>query len=510
MKSLKILVLLTLSVHPSIAQGIRTYSLSLARSTRPPSNSIDALAVSGDTLWLGTSKGLGLTINGSNWQSFANSTPFDDKGISAVAASSGLVWAAVGYSEKKDGEFIQTGDGLNWSNDGGMTWIHVPQPVDSGTVNTITYGINQIRALAITVRQQNITFDIALTNGAVWIASFAGMLRKSTNSGITWERVVLPPDHLDSISPTDTLDFDLSPAGGALGLRENLNHRVFSVVAGSDSILWVGTAAGVNRSTDGGISWRRYSHQNQSSPISGNFVVALNEQLYQSNRVIWAATVNATASEEQPGVSFTDDMGATWTTTLLGERAHNIAFKDSIVYVASDRGIFRSDDYGQSWMLSGTISDQNSLQRFSLQPIYAVAVKGDTIWVGGPDGIAFTLDTPTNPFGSTWRIFRTFESVLASGNTYSYPSPFSPDEEVVRIHYAVKANASPVTIRIFDFAMQPVRTLIQNAPRQGFSEYDEIWDGRNDKGDVITNGVYFYHIQPGDEGGSWGKIFVIR
>src|SRR3990172_6605047 len=245
------------------------------------------------------------------------------------------------------------------------------------------------------------------------------MLRKSTDFGITWNRVVLPPDNLNSISPTDTLDFDLSPSGGTLGLRENLNHRVFSVYASNDSTLWAGTAAGINRSTDGGTSWTRFSHQNQASPISGNFVVAINGLTYQSKNMIWAATVNALGEDEQQGVSFSDDLGLTWSTTLLGERAHNISFKDSIVYVGTDRGVFRS------------------------------------------------------------------------GNTYSYPSPFSPDDEIVRIHYALTGSSDVVTIRIFDFSMHPVRTLIQNAPRQSLSEYDEIWDGRTDNGSLATNGARF-------------------
>lgn len=510
MKSLMTIVFVVGALSTLSAQGIQSYSLSSTSSTQPPSNSIDALTVMGDTVWLGTSRGLGLSTNGIAWKSFTNVYPFDDKGISAIATFNGMIWAAIGYSVKKDGEFIQTGAGLNWSSDRGATWNHVDQPLDAGTVDTLLYGLNTIRALAITVPQQNITFDIALTDSAVWIASFAGMLRKSTNFGSSWDRVILPPDYLDSISPADTLDFDLSPVGGGLGLRENLNHRVFSVHASSDSVLWVGTAAGINRSTDQGVSWRRFSHQNQAQPISGNFVVALNEQFYQSQQILWAATVNAVAIDEQPGVSFSTDMGSSWSTTLLGERTHNFAFQDSIVYVASDRGVFRSDDVGQSWVLTGTIVDQTTLQRFTSRPIYAVAAKGDTIWIGGPEGIAFTIDSPTERFGSTWRIFRTFEPVLSSGKSYSYPSPFSPGDEVVRIHYAVGPPAQSITIRIFDFAMQPVRTLIQNASRAGSSEYDEIWDGTNERRELVTNGVYFYRIQIGDDDGIWGKIFVIR
>ena len=55
---------------------------------------------------------------------------------------------------------------------------------------------------------------------------------------------------------------------------------------------------------------------------------------------MWAATVNANDPDEIKGVSYSDNAGQTWKTTLLGEWAHNIAVKDSIVYIATDNGLF--------------------------------------------------------------------------------------------------------------------------------------------------------------------------
>ncbi|MBI2619741.1 MAG: exo-alpha-sialidase [Ignavibacteriales bacterium] len=476
----------------------------------PNSNSVGALAVSGDTVWFGTGRGLSYSLDGFLWRHFTNTATFDDKGISAISISEELVWASIGFTERRDDNFIQVGGGLHWSSDRGITWNKVPQPVDEGTIDTLTYGNNRIRALAITVPQQNITFDISQTSGIVWIASFAGMLRKSTNRGASWQRVILPPDNLNSISPDDTLDFDLTPSGGALGLRENLNHRVFSVHASSDSTIWVGTAAGINKSTDAGISWERFSHQNQVLPISGNFVVAINEQTLQTRRILWASTVNAVDPDERQGVSYSENGGLSWTTVLLGERAHNIAFKDSVVYVATDRGVLRSADFGQTWIRSGTIYDQENHQRFTGSAIYAVALKGDTVWIGGPEGTAFTIDSPSQMFGMSWKVFRTYEPIGNTPRTYAYPTPFSPDDESLRIHYGTQGRDSRVTIWIFDFAMQPVKTLLQNAYRTGSIEHDELWNGMDDRGNRVTNGVYFYRIEVAGEETSWGKILVIQ
>jgi len=82
MKTLKSVIMLLIAFQASAAQGIQTYALGAAASAQPPSNSIDALVASGDSLWIGTSKGLGLAVKGSAWKNFTNMTPFDGKGIS--------------------------------------------------------------------------------------------------------------------------------------------------------------------------------------------------------------------------------------------------------------------------------------------------------------------------------------------------------------------------------------------------------------------------------------------
>ena len=493
----------------------KVYQLNSGRSSSLSlSNSISDIFVQQDTVWFGTEKGLSFTSNGGlTWINFSGTATFDNKGISAIAIKDNDIWVATGYTTKLGDESIQTGGGLHYSIDHGVTWSFIPQPVDQGTVDTLIYGINKIRALAVTVPQQNITFDIALTKNTVWTASWAGMLRKSRLDSIGFTRVILPPDSLNQISPSDSLIFDLSPSGGRLGLTENDNHKVFSVYASNDSVIWVGTAGGINKSTDGGVSWRKFSHQNQNFAISGNFVVALKEQVLPARRIMWAATVNANDPDETKGVSYSEDGGETWKTTLLGEWAHNIAVKDSLVYIATDNGLFRSSDFAESWIRSGSIYDPSNLQRFVATDCYGVGVKGDTVWYGGPEGIAYTIDSPSQLFGSAWHIFRTAEQVENNKKTYSFPNPLSPNNEPVRIHYSLGTTnfgIKEITIRIFNFAMHPVRTLIQNASRLSGKEYDEIWDGKSDNRSLVANGVYFYRVEIDNQDPLWGKIIVLK
>jgi photosystem II stability/assembly factor-like uncharacterized protein len=513
-RSLPVVGLLFVLAAAAYAQPVRSYQLAPPTSQPLPlSNVVNDLLPRGDTLWAGTERGLSRTLDaGASWQSYASVAPFDGKSISAIAMHGRTICAASAYSKNAADQTVPAGGGFYFSTDLGATWTYTPQCVDAGLIDTIhTYGATGIRSLAITTDANNITYDLALTSTAVYAANFAGMLRRSTDGGQTWQKVVLPPDGEPSfIRATDTLTFDLSPTSGNAGLLGNLNHRVFSVFASSDSVIWVGTAGGINKTTDAGFSWRKYSHQNQSRPISGNFVVAIREMRWGTRTLVWAATVNAESSDEQRGVSVTDDGGATWTTCLLGEFAHNIAVRDSIAYVATDNGVFRSNDGGLSWQQSGTIADPFTGQRFASSTAYAVATMGDTVWVAGPDGTAFTVDVPGQPFGTAWHVFRAYQPVAKSSDVYAYPTPFSPSNDYVRLHYRVGAASGRVTVRIFDFAMNPVRLLLHDASRTPGMEHDELWNGTNDSGNRVANGVYFFRVEVDGQSSGWGKVLVIE
>jgi hypothetical protein len=105
---------------------------------------------------------------------------------------------------------------------------------------------------------------------------------------------------------------------------------------------------------------------------------------------------------------------------------------------------------------------------------------------------------------------RASEPLTAEVETYAYPNPFSPRFDVTRVHYRLPGGASTVTVEVFDFGMQRVRTLLHDAARSGQDEYDAIWDGTDDSGSRVRNGVYFYRVTPSGGNPSWGKIMVLQ
>lgn len=505
---------------PALAQKQRLQRYTL--STVPdqpllPDNSISQLASLSNELWLGTGKGLVKSINnGRSWVSYGDNLAFANNGIFALAIRGSAVWVSTGFDENTGSNgTVQTGSGYAYSFDDGATWHHVSQTLDARGDSIVSYGINDsLWLLPVVVPEQNVTFDISLTPKTIWIASWASGLRKSIDSGATWTRIILPPDVRNSINPTDTL---WSTVGGKrifqrFDPRANNNMLAFSVHAVDDDTIWCGTAGGVNKSTDSGKSWIRFTHQNQALPILGNWVIAVNEQILGSTHRIWTTNWKADEASEDYGISYTDNGGLTWTNLLRGVKAYDFAFKDSIVYIASDDGLYRSADGGKTFSVYSTFVAPASRDIISGAKVFTVHVIEDTVYAGTADGLVSTEDSPSHAFGTTWQLYRSYQQTGIAASTYAYPNPFAPTREITRIHYGASTRTTPrsVSIDIFDFGMNRVRTLIHDASRDPSREYDEIWDGRADDGTIIANGVYIYRVKIDNDDPFFGKILVLQ
>ncbi len=487
----------------------------------PSSNSISDIVTYGDYVFIGSSRGLSISSDrGNNWTNFYGNSAFGTESVSAVGFDTltGILWAATAHSVERDGQSLPEGSGLKFTSDFGLSWNFVPQPIDDPNDTIEVYGINQIRALPVTVAIQNLIYDIAFTPGTIWIATFAGGLRRSTDLGVTWDRVVIPPDKLDYVHPDSVMDFCLQPVAGKFCAENNLNHRVFSVISAGDSILFAGTAGGINRSTDGGVSWVKFNHQNQLNSISGNFVVALGYNPADSS--VWGATWKAEDQAEFYGVSQSKDLGENWMTFLPDEKVHNFGYKETDVIAAADNGAFRSSDSGNTWILPGNIIDKETGIPLSTNIFYSASSNGNIVWLGSGDGLVKLTQTG-NMWNGDWKVYFASQKLTSATESYAYPNPFSPKNEVLKIKYSTGGKQSDVTIRIFDFGMNYIRTVIQNAPRgnpyhvvdqrngsaEGVIDY---WDGRDDSGSMVPNGVYFYRVEVGGDDPVYGKILVLQ
>ena len=129
--------------------------------------------------------------------------------------------------------------------------------------------------------------------------------------------------------------------------------------------------------------------------------------------------------------------------------------------------------------------------------------------MGTDDGLLKSSDR-----AKTWSLFRsevplnpdTPTTAVPTVETYAYPNPFSPTSDgIVRIRYELDANQS-VTVRIFDFSSRLIRTLTDGSQSTGTREVS--WDGSDDRGARVANGIYFYTVDA-DQSAS-GKILVVN
>ena len=461
----------------------------------PPSNILIDLKIGLRALWVGSGDGVGrytlsqLSSDVTNGL-WLNSRSGEDIGrgslsglaVGTIPGVGDVVWAATVYDSTIEGESFQVGGGVGYSLDYGVSWTWFDQPVDADT--TTSYEPTTTPVL-------NNIFDIAIQGTRVWIASFGGGLRYYDMAAANPMWTVRPPDNL----PFDAASYR--------------NHLAVSVTA-NDSTLWVGTSSGINRSFDSGENWQRFSFSSSdTNTISGNWVTGITLQPLDGNRIrVWTITRTTDVPGEFSGVSMSEDLGLTWK-RVLGTSdnpivAHNIAVQDSIVYVATNDGLYKTVDAGATWGVFGNVYDPVTHERTYLSDTYAVAADSAHLWMGGIEGLAGSSDG-----GNSWRLMRKAAPVGGAGEpgTYAYPNPFSPSRhDIVRLRYHLP-RTEKVTVEIYDFALELlIRPLKDEVYPAG--DHDAVWDGLGPGGKTIANGVYFYRVIT-EDGESWNKIMVL-
>ena len=443
-----------------------------------------------------------------------------------IIAVSGVVDSTVATgSEPK-------GTGIAYSKNGGESWSYLPQPVDSipnddsdGYQSTQWGGQNDIKTLAVTTDIDNVSYDIAVGSKYIYTANWAGGLRRynhlpsiKTETKI-WEIIPLPQDgdlflECDSI---DIINYEINPKDPDDG--GNHNHKGFSVYIIEDTI-WVGTANGINKGIINGdcIDWMRH-YKSTWNNISGDWVIGFTHQEFSNFTRLWAITWAAEGTNEKYALSYTDDGGESWHITspsggyLKKERIFNLYGNSKRIWAASGLGLYVSED-GNHWEKYLRPIDEISGEELLTESVMSVyfSENFNLLWTGTEDGISISDND-----GISWTIHRFWEEIIyknAKKMLSVYPNPFLINDynQVdgdghVRFIYSNPGNDKS-TIDIFDFAMDRVVQLgtyhmVNN------TDSEVIWNGRNEYGDEVSNGVYFCRLSINGEY-YWTKLAVVN
>jgi hypothetical protein len=86
--------------------------------------------------------------------------------------------------------------------------------------------------------------------------------------------------------------------------------------------------------------------------------------------------------------------------------------------------------------------------------------------------------------------------------------------EQVQLGYRLKKDGR-VTITVFNYAMEKVRTVVRNAPRKGGvarseNPAEDRWDGRDSGGRRVSVGTYYILVESDRSERGFGKALVVR
>ena len=492
----------------------------------PNNGIIDIEAISNNQLYFGTSSGLGrVDIDG---EDKIFSTVMSDampEGGNPALAIEGNIIAVSGvttyYSAATESNEPK-GTGIAYSVDSGDTWKFMEQPIvenpEEGLFHQIEWGGQTLQILAVTTSVNNVSYDLAIGGDYIYSTSWAGGLQRFNHNDDVplWEIIPLPMDDQSQLicGDIDIEVYELNPKDPADG--GNHNHKGFSVFY-EDNTLWVGTANGLNKGAIDGecINW---THYNTGEGLSGNWVVGIDSGFASDNedlRRLWVISW-ATLSTESTGLSYSYDNGISWQYvnffTDEGIKVYNLEISEDQIYASTIEGLYVSVD-GEHWELIPNFTDSTTGEMILDDAVYTVHAPdgSENIWVGTGDGLAIR---GINGFVDIHRFWETTVKPSEGNFNFSvYPNPFYvKDHNVldgsghVRFVYNFESNG---VISIYDFYMDHVVELNNSHSAGSNGESEIIWDGRNSRGNIVANGVYFCKLNvSGQE--YWTKLVVVN
>ncbi len=285
---------------------------------------------------------------------------------------------------------------------------------------------------------------------------------KSIDAGLSW----LPTNN-------DT-PLDGNPVLSLAGSHQDANM----VYAATSAAV---TRSNVFRTEDGGLSWQK---------ITGDLPDRIPTDLSvdaNSDQNVFIAFGGFGASHVFKSTDGGDnwvDIGAdlpdvpTWSVVV------DPAFPNHI-YVGNDLGVFRSTDGGASW------------ENFSLGLPDAVIAMDLSISLANRklrvathgNGVYEIQLTRTPTTGVAEREDSVPQTPVLQQN---FPNPFNVE---TRIRYFLDQDER-VALTVYNALGQMIRNLVSENQQQGW--HDQIWDGKDDSGKVVSSGLYIYRLKTSD------------
>jgi hypothetical protein len=137
------------------------------------------------------------------------------------------------------------------------------------------------------------------------------------------------------------------------------------------------------------------------------------------------------------------------------------------------------------------------------------------------NGLFFSLDEKKDELDTAAFHYVHRDKKLKSGLTqsYAFPGILNASNGGRAVFAYNLSKPSKVTIKIFDWNMDPVKTVIKERDRPAGNDRsngrstnasEDVWDGTTDTGRCVAVGVYYYKIVAQSGEHSFGKIIVAQ
>ena len=149
-------------------------------------------------------------------------------------------------------------------------------------------------------------------------------------------------------------------------------------------------------------------------------------------------------------------------------------------------------------------TDENGYYRAVVEPGWSGALT--------PKNDGYTFEPPSRQYTNVIRdqAEQDYRSAdIITNESFAFPNPFNPDTEPLQIRFTLQ-KPGPAAIKILDGRGELVKKFSSVTVSRAETVQTIQWDGRNGRGEEVSNGVYFYFIEAPENERIVGKIGVAR
>jgi hypothetical protein len=499
------------------------------------SNDIYGLAGRGDTLWMATNWGINFTVAKSETLSWTGFKSDQGRFNGAIGFGGGRLMAALVSEQSEKNSNVVVNDLWMYSHGGG----------GSGSYTVLKTGFADAEHIDSLEKSANFSaVDMVWTRDHFWLACLdGGLLRYDAADG---SLKAFLPGKSAGLRPQE---FTRSIEGGIANYPDTSRHsrqRVIAVDAADPSspapTVWAATPAKLWKFSPQEQTWDSLP----ATLADGTMTFLSYYNVYVSGAGDSAAVYAAIKfRKETPAIDtigfFAYDASARgWKVVVENlENPPPVAFGQAgEIYLGFGNQVRLYEKAGGAFTMvwSGDIFQRRmTLATGGDYPDYVNDIlclarqNGKAaLWIGSAtaslptnNGLFFSLDEKKGERDTAAFYFVHRDKKLGGGlkQSYAYPGILNAANSGRAVFAYNLSKASKVTIRIFDWNMDPVKTVIRERERPAGNDRsngrstniaEDFWDGTTDTGRRVAVGVYYYKINAQSGEHSFGKIIVAR